>query len=89
MSFALVNEKMERRMFLCGTVDLPIGEGLAISPIIFNAMTFDTEEAAQSVQVEMRKADWGGDWEITQIGEPSMEMLGWKRRKSKGKGLVK
>lgn len=66
MTFAIVNERLKPRMFLCGTVNLALGEGLAISPIIFNAMTFETVTDAKSVTDQMVES-WGKQWEITEI----------------------
>lgn len=64
MPYVLSNDQFEPRMFLAGTADLPIGEGLVVSAIIFNAQPFDTETEARETADQIP-----GRWAISEVAD--------------------
>lgn len=62
MQYVLSNDQFEPRVFLAGKCDLPIGEGLVVSSIIFNAQPFETEEEARAMAEALP-----GSWVVSEI----------------------
>lgn len=62
MQYVLSNDQFEPRMFLAGKCDLPIGEGLVVSSIIFNAQPFETEAEARETAETMP-----GRWVVSEV----------------------
>ncbi len=63
MTYAIVNEASDTRLFLCGSCELMLGSGIVVSPVIFNAETFDTKKEAKEIIKQLP----GKDWKITEI----------------------
>lgn len=58
MSYVIVNEKGDTRLFLCGSCQLSLGWGMVVSPVIFNAENFATKKEAKEVLKQMKSKDW-------------------------------
>lgn len=58
MSYAIVNEKGDTRLFLCGSCELQLGWGMVVSPVIFNAEIFTTKKEAKQILKQMQSKDW-------------------------------
>lgn len=69
--YVLSNDQFDPRMFLAGKCDLPIGEGLVVSSMIFNAHPFETEVEAH----EMAEA-LPGRWVVSEVGESGATIAG-------------